>query len=581
MQRIWLLLLTLAIAACSSAPPGGEIDDDDAPDDDDASSDDDDASSDDDDEPLPEVAALTGHPQTPLRRLTPEEYYASLRDIFSDLNFSTSYELEGNLAVGGFENNEEINTATTLRTEQERLVAWIIASIVQPQLSGNLGCEDAGFETENECLRGWFADTGWKFFRRPMTEVEVDFFLDFFFGLREEMNFAPALELMLQALMQSPEFLYRIDFGREDVAPFDQGLEPIDGDEAPRLVELTQWEIATRLSYLILRSVPDDELFAAAAAGQLATPDQIEAQARRLLGTSRARETVVDFHRQWLELDAIERLVKDPEAHAGWGAELKDSLQNETKMFVEWVIFDGAGTFDAMLTEPRSIIDSWLAEYYGVPVPSEDWTLVEMPAGQRAGVLTHGGFLANKAHPIYASPVKRGVFVLDRVLCDRPGPPPDNVNFFPPTEETFPDPETNRERYVQHLVDPSCAVCHERIDGVGFGFENYDGAGRWRDTDGGLPVDATGGLVGTDVDGDFDGPVELMDALADSDQAERCYAIQWFRYGFGPVEREGDTAQIDAIAAEFAAAGGRVDELLVRMVRSERFRHRTEIVMGL
>jgi hypothetical protein len=193
--------------------------------------------------------------------------------------------------------------------------------------------------------------------------------------------------------------------------------------------------------------------------------------------------------------------------------------------------------------------------------------------------LTSSGFLASTSHAVNPSPVQRGVFVLERLLCAPTPAPPANVDTNPP-QGGEDQPQTNRERYAEHSSNPTCAGCHTMIDGIGFGFEHYDSMGVWRDEDGGRPVDATGQLVaGSDVDGPFDGAVELAHRLADSDTVRDCVATQWFRYSLGRNVEGEDACTEASLKADFAQSGGDVRELLVAIARSDAFRYRRKDVL--
>ena len=554
----WLMtpILLLFLAGC----PGERPDDDD------------DNGSDADDFVPPVVEITPASPGgTPLRRLTPTEYRNTVRDLFPDQNFSLgNFPLAVDTAINGFQNNAEVQATTAVLVEQQRNAARILAAVISPQM--NLGCDGAGFDEELLCVGRWLEETGWKFLRRPWDDEELEAYKDFFADKLAELTYWPAIELLLQALFQSPDFLYRVEFGLEKV-----GTESDEDLEYVR-VSLEPYEIASRLSYLVLGSLPDDELFESARSGALSEPAEIEAQARRLLEDPRARAAVSEYHRQWLGLDRLESMVKDPNVYGYWNTMMRGSMAQEPIRFVESVVFDQAGTLDALMTTPGTWVDSRIAPLYQVdPPPDEEWAWVELDPTQRAGLFTQTGFLSLQAHAGYPSPVKRGHFLLDRVLCLRPPPPPDNENFFPPVPSEDPD-LTNRERYEERTAAPACQQCHAAMDPLGYPFESLDGIGQHRSTDAGQPVNTVSELVGTDVDGEVQDVVDLMDALAESVQVEQCYALHWFRYGMGRSEREVDQAAIQQIADEFVAADGNIKELLVAVAGTERFRTRLEVV---
>jgi hypothetical protein len=246
----------------------------------------------------------------------------------------------------------------------------------------------------------------------------------------------------------------------------------------------------------------------------------------------------------------------------------------ETTDFADYVIRHGDGRLETLLTAPFSIIEGPLYELYGVAAttsPNGDPT-TPLDESQRAGILTHASVMAAQAHSEQTSPVLRGLFVRQSLLCQPMPPPPADVNNTPPP----PDPNaTTKERFNEHTQDPACAGCHLLIDPVGWGFEQYDAIGRYRTMEGSNPVDARGEITGTaDADGEFDGAVELAQLLAGSEQVGECVAKQWFRFAFGRSEVEEDTCSIATTHSLFADAGYDIRELLLTIVVSDTFRHR-------
>lgn len=498
---------------------------------------------------------------SPLRRLTHTQYRNAVRDLFPGVVLP-ALTIAVDPAVHGFENNGEAQVPSALLIEQYQRAALAVTQAAMAAPAGWLPCGADGGGDPIGCGRAFLRDFGGRAFRRPLTDAEAAAFLGFFDQQLAEAGFSVALPLALQAMLQAPQFLYFLEFGGE----------PVEG--ADGVVALTGHELAARLSFFLWDTTPDAELLAAAAAGELDTAEGVAAAAERMLADPRARGAAVNFHRQWLGFDAIARIDPDPATYPTYAPGLKASLRGELERFVSWVMFEGPGTFEALLTARASEVDAGLAGLYGVAAPAEgQWAPVELDASRRAGLLTRAGFLAATAHAIHPSPVKRGVFVLSRLLCAPPGPPPPGASTELPGE-TGDAPTTNRERYEQHTARAECAACHTTIDGVGLGFEHYDALGRFRELDAGQPVDARGVLVGTDVDGAFDGAVALSERLAGSAQARGCVVSQVYRYALGRGTTVDDACGLMRLKAEFEDVRGDMRALLRAVVTSDAFRLR-------
>jgi hypothetical protein len=321
--------------------------------------------------------------------------------------------------------------------------------------------------------------------------------------------------------------------------------------------------------------MPDAALFEAADADLLRSPEQIEEQARRMLETPRAREAVKNFHRQWLRLDDIQPYIaangKNFEIYPDYRAKYLPMWRTETEAFLDYAIFEEDADVEQLFTASYSFMNKELAEFYGVTGPSGDeFERVDLDPSKYSGFLTQAGLLALHAKPDRSSPIHRGKFVREVLLCQSPPPPPDVVPEPPSVDEN----QTTREQFTQHSEDPLCASCHQLMDPIGFGFEHFDGIGRYRDTEWGLPIDASGELIGTDIDGTYDGVVELAQRLASSEQVKNCIVKQWFRFGYGRAETKDDTCSIDIIREAFAAADYDVKELIVALTKTDAFRYR-------
>jgi hypothetical protein len=331
--------------------------------------------------------------------------------------------------------------------------------------------------------------------------------------------------------------------------------------------------MATRLSYLLWGSAPDDELLAAAEQGRLATRDDVAAQVARMTGakfSDRVRAVAASFHQQWLGLDAMDRLEKDTKVYKDWDVGVLGRLQDETARFLDDVWQNGDVT--ALLTAPYTFVDGALAKYYGLTqVPAAAPTQkVALDGSKRGGLLTLGGVMAMIAKANQTAPVQRGRFVRERLMCMHLPDPDRSLKIVPPALDAN---LTTRERFSRHATDPACAGCHAMMDPVGLGLENFDGAGKYRDTDNGKPIDASGELRELNGDGKFTGAVGLGKLLASRDEVRACVVGSWFRYGYGRVEMAGtgDDCVLQGLRKRFADGGYRLKDLLVALTDTDAF----------
>ena len=489
-----------------------------------------------------------------IRRLTNWEYDNTIRDLLGDTH-GESQNFVPDAEVEGFDNNASVQGVTVLIAEQLVDAAEAVADRAATDMNQLLGC-DPGAVGEDICAADFIGRFGQRAWRRPLTSGEQDRLLTFYSGMKARYDFQSGIRLVVAAMLQSPHFLYRVE------------LTPA-GAKEDELVALDSWQIASRLSYLIWGSMPDDALFNAAAADELQTAGQIEAHARRMLDDPRARATVRHFAAQWLDLELLDMAQRsDPR----WNPSLPGLLRDETETFFEKVTFDESGDLTMLLTSSHSYLNADLAAFYGVSGPSSTtFERFDFAADERAGFLTHASFLTVNARSDETSPVHRGKFVRTRLFCQKLPPPPNNVDTTLPATQTG---VTTRDRLEQHSSDPACSGCHEMMDPIGFSFEAYDQIGVIRTEEQGVPIDASGELIRTDVDGAFYGAVELADRLASSDQVAECVRNQFFRFGYGRAESDTDAAVLADLDARFAAAGRNMQELLVALTQTQAFLYR-------
>ena len=228
------------------------------------------------------------------------------------------------------------------------------------------------------------------------------------------------------------------------------------------------------------------------------------------------------------------------------------------------------------MTSTKAYVDDVVADLYGVEPPGEPWAEVELDPSERAGILSRIAFLAGNAHDANGSPPLRGVFVMDRILCEPRLTPPADADVSVPEQDPNQGPMTNRQLFEQRVAPSNCQSCHVRIDGFGYGFEEYDAAGIYRTVDNGLPVDASGFASGIGNDGEYTGAVELQGLLAESDVVHECVVKQWFTYAYGRNPESADACQLEALQDAFIDNGGQIDDLLVDVVTRPEFRLRAE-----
>lgn len=398
-----------------------------------------------------------------------------------------------------------------------------------------------------------FAERAW---RRPLTDEELAELVAFVdFAQSEGESWDDGLKLAMKAALLSAHFIFRVEIDAEP-----QSLEPhLLGD----------YELASRLSYFLWSSMPDDALFDLAREGELNDPETIAAQVERMLTDPKASALAENFAGQWLYTRALnEELVKDSQTYPDFDTALREDMRTEMEMLIAAVIEEGRG-LDELFNGKETFVNDRLAAFYGLPpVGTDDFVRVSLEGTNRKGLLTTGGLMSVLAHPNVTSPIKRGKWVVEQLLCIEPPPPP-------PDAETTVDPSFDegpmRERLAKHREDPSCAACHELMDPVGLSFEHYDGIGAWRDMEGPYEIDPSGTLP---IGGDFADAVEMVDLIASSDEFSHCVAEKVLLYGLGRGIEKSDEDIIAEAADEFTASGYQLRTLITQLATSDNFRMR-------
>ena len=395
-----------------------------------------------------------------------------------------------------------------------------------------------------------------KAYRRPVTDSEIDRLVKLAEAAEKRgKKWEDSVRLAMTAVLVSPKFLFRVEL---DDRPDSADAHPI-----------TEHQLASRLSYFLWSSMPDDELFEQADRKTLTK--NLDAQVKRMLLDPKAKALVDNFAMQWLQLRRLQVVTPDPKLFPTFNEPLRKAMLKETELF-----------FEAILREDRSILDlidadftflnGRLAKHYGIKgIIGEEFQRVKLHDKERGGILTHASVLTVTSNPTRTSPVKRGHWVLDQILGTPPPPPPPNVPELPETQKAILS-GTLRQRLELHRANPACANCHSRIDPIGFAFENYDSIGAFRTKDGNFPIAPSGTLP----DGkSFKGPAELKTILiAKKELFSRCLTEKMLTYALGRGVEFYDTPAVDRISAALAKNDYRFSTLVSEIVRSDPFRMR-------
>jgi hypothetical protein len=401
------------------------------------------------------------------------------------------------------------------------------------------------------CAQAVMRSLATRAFRRPVTDAEVARYANVVTG---PSDWNKGVRAGVAALLVAPSFLYRSEVGTKQT----------DGS-----FRLDAYETASALSYFFWGSMPDQALFDAAKNGGLSTPDGLEKQARRLLADPRARDTVGAFAVQWLGAEPVTTVSKIDSA--GFTPDIRAAMLEETRRFVTYVTFDGTHKADELFTANYTFANQTLAGVYGISgVSGTSFVKTQYPDNLRAGVMGHGSVLATTALSDQTSPIRRGLFVRRRLLCQEFGTPPPQAGSIPAVDPNA----TTRERFAQHSANDFCKSCHQYIDDVGFGFERFDIVGKVRTMEAGQPIDSQGDM--NDVEGfgkgthaPFASLSDLGKTLAQSDAAKTCVVRQMYRFARGQIEK--DVCAVDGPKQIFLQKGGDLQELMVAIATAPDF----------
>jgi hypothetical protein len=518
--------------------------------------------------PLPDRDTIPG--TTPLRRLSLLEYGNTIRDLLAiaapapslrerfvrDIDAGDSGFNRGAPILNGEDALAFLLSGEAIGAEAAQKLSLLLPCLPLPTT-----------DSEQEACAARFITTfGLRAFRRPLLQKESDKLLALYRTLRgpdAADTFEQAIGDLVTAMVNTPELLYHNEQG------------PTAAIKDGPLVRFSQFELASRLSYLFWASMPDQTLLDAARDGQLDTTERLVRQASRLFADGRARDAVEDFHGQWLEVDRLDEVAKDP-ALVDFSPQVARSMIEESRAFAASLFFgpQADGKLETLLTGTASFVDAGLAKVYGLPPPmGAGLQPVSLDPGQRAGIFTRAAFLASKADAGESNPSTRGAAILRRLVCLDLLPPADVI--VPPP----PDPSagvTTRERFENAHRQMCANGCHLIIDPLGFALENYDGIGAYRTMDRGKTVDARGVIANLLPSGllIFKNALELMPQLAKTDEVIDCMPTQWLRYLLRRRERPGEMPTLRELARTFRARNGDMRHLLFGVVRSRPFTHR-------
>jgi hypothetical protein len=480
-----------------------------------------------------------------VRRLSQLEYTNTVMDL---VGVAPTTEFAGDGAVNGYDNNAATLTIGAVQADQYRVSAeYLAAGAVAKSWAKVVPCD----EETRDCALEFVTDFGTKAYRRPLSTEEVDTYMAVYDAIVGEDGFERSIQWLIAGFLQSPYFLYRTELGTRQ-----------DGNN----FALSDWEIASELSYMFWGTMPDERLFELAAAGELHTAEQIATEAERLVLDQRAAAAASRFLGLWMPTERVKDVVRSTDLYPNFTDEIRQAMRDEFERNAQEAYWNGLGIGDLLLAD-WSMMSAELAAYYGVKADPktagpDGWMRVDL-AKTGGGLLTRGALMASLATPTTSSPIHRGKFVREKLLCQTMPPPPNDIEIVVPE---YTEGATTRSLYEAYtLANEDCAGCHDLMDRIGFGFENYDGDGTYRATDQGSVVDASGEIVRSPhSDGTFTGPGELAAILAASEDVDTCYVKNWLEYATG-VQVDLDAICTQEMAVKVRENGGGLAGTLVTL----------------
>jgi hypothetical protein len=503
-------------------------------------------------------AATPDPGDAPLTRLTQEQYLTSLKDLFGNIDLTAIFPTGQSASQFGL---AQADVDGSDLDHYQRASETVAAAVVGNTSTLNKIAPCAAGADPRGCAKSFLQGFATKIYRAPIDATDMDRHLALYDAGATNGGFAHGIQLLLQGMMQSSRFLYRVELGTPTAV-------------GPNAVKLSGYELASRLSYGLWNTTPDDTLLGAAAGGTLASPADVVTQLQRMLKDPRGATMVPHFLSSWIHVPDLDNVAKDATTYPEWNDDLRSAMHTQADSFFNDVLTNKGGTLSALLTSQTVFMNNKTALLFGAPatgLPADgSFQASQKTDGTASGMLTLPAFLATQAKANQSSPIYRGKFVREQLFCQELPSPPANV---PPAPDVKPGVST-RERLSMHEVNAECAACHTMMDPIGFGFESFDGIGRYRTMDGGKAVDASGMLTGTDVDGMFNGVAQLGGMLAKSPNVESCVGKQWFRYAMGRAEGDADACSLAAMSKTFHDAGGDLRTLPMAIVQTPAFLYR-------
>jgi hypothetical protein len=504
------------------------------------------------------------HAEPRLRRLLAKQYTNSVRALLGPAA-ATAAAPPTDIASQGFESigASQLSPSDSILSQYEtsaRAISDVVVSDVSA-LPSLMGCTPTS-ASDRPCFETFVRGFGRRAFRRPLSEDEVTRYATLTTTVAGRYGSANAgVAYAITAFLQSPHFVYQVEVGEVDPA-----------DSSRR--RLTGYEMATRMSFFLLDTTPDDEMLDLAEAG-LRDREAIREQATTMLESDDAKAALDNYFSERFKLRELGSLTKDPALFPAWNVGLADAMRTESLLLLRDVAWTRDADVRELLDAPYAFVNQELAALYGTqPVTGNGFEMRTLP-GDRRGIFGQAAFLSSQAHPTSTSPTRRGRFISERALCiDIPPPPPEVVTELPPPVPGM--PQTMRQRLQVHATG-SCASCHVRMDGIGLALENFDAIGKARTTDEGLPIDLSGEIV--DV-GTFQGLPGLTQLVRELPELPHCWVRSLYRHATGHLEAGADERALQDIDVSFEASQYKLKALLVEIVTSDAFRFVDNVEVG-